>query len=92
MAPISRFSATVSVGKHLPALGDLADAEIADAVARPAGDVGAAEADAAARRSQHAGDGADQRGLAGAVGADDGDDRALLDLKRSMPSSAWASP
>ena len=30
----------------------------------------------------HAGDGADERGLAGAVGADDGDDRALGDLER----------
>ena len=68
--------------KHLPAFGDLADAEIADAVARPAGDVGAAKHDAAARRRLHAGDGADQRGLAGAIGADDGDDLALRDLER----------
>ena len=68
--------------ENLPALGHLADAEIADAMARPAGDIGAAEQDAAARRPQHAGDGADQRGLAGAVGADDGDDRALLDVER----------
>ena len=31
----------------------------------------------------HSGDRADQRGLAGAVGADDGDDRALLDVERN---------
>ena len=31
MAPISRFSSTLSVGKHLAAFGDLADAEVADA-------------------------------------------------------------
>ena len=37
--------------KNLPAFGDLADAEIADLVARPAGDVGAAIKDAAARRA-----------------------------------------
>ena len=37
----------------------------------------------AARRLVHAGDRANQRGLAGAVGADDGDDRALLDLQRN---------
>ena len=63
--------------EHLAAFRDLPDAEIADAVRRQAGDVGAAQHDAAARRPVHAGDGADQRGLAGAVGADDGDDRAL---------------
>ena len=70
--------------KHLAAFGHLADAEIADAMAFPAGDVGAAELDAAARRAVHAGDGADQRGLAGAVRADDGDDRALGDLERHV--------
>ncbi len=81
-APISRFSSTDHVGKDLPPLGDLADAEIADAVARLAGDLFALEADRAARRAVHPGDGADQRGLAGAVRADDGDDLALGDLER----------
>ena len=33
---------------------------------------------------RHAGDGADERGLAGAVGADDGDDRALVDVERHV--------
>jgi hypothetical protein len=81
IAPISRFSETVSVGKiwrpsatwPMPRLQTLCSA---------AGDVGAAKQDAAARRPEHAGDGADQRGLAGAVGADDGDDRAFGDLER----------
>ncbi len=51
-------------------------------MAWPAGDIGAAIENAAAGRLQHAGDGADQRGLAGAIGTDDGDDRAFLDLER----------
>ena len=68
--------------ENLPAFRHLADAEIADAMARPAGDIGRAEQDAPARRPQHAGDGADERSLAGAVGADDGDDRALFDVER----------
>jgi hypothetical protein len=67
MAPMSRFSATVSVG---------------NALARPAGDVHAAEGDAPAQLRAHAGERADERCLAGAVGADDGDDRALLDVER----------
>ena len=50
-------------------------------MARPTGDVGAPEDDAAARRAMHAGDGADQRRLAGAVGAHDGDDAARLDVE-----------
>ena len=52
--------------------------------ARPAGDVLALEADAAARRALHAGDGADERGLAGAIGADDGDDLARRHLERDV--------
>ena len=51
-------------------------------MARPAGNIGIAENNAAARLALHAGDGADERRLAGAVGADNGDDRALFDLKR----------
>ena len=68
--------------KDLAALRDLADAEVADAVARPARDVAAAKHDAPARRAVHARDGADERGLAGAVRADDGDDLAFRDLER----------
>ena len=37
-----------------------------------------------ARRPVHAGDGADERGLAGAVRADDGDDRPFGDLERHV--------
>ena len=65
--------------ENLPALGDLADAEIAHAMARQAADLGPAEPDAAASRAMHAGDGLDQRSLAGAVGAHDGDDRSRVD-------------
>src|SRR5207237_10147130 len=61
----------------------LADAEIAHAVARPACDVAAAVTDRAARRAQHARDGADERGLARAIGADDRDNRALLHFERN---------
>ena len=69
-------------GKDLAAFGHLAEAEVADAMARPAGNIGAAEDDAAARLRLHAGERADERRLAGAVGADDGDDRAFRDLER----------
>src|SRR5207244_3555977 len=68
--------------KDLPALGDLADAEIGYAMARQAADLGAPEHDAAAGRTVHAGNGLDQRGLAGAVGADDRRDRPLIDRER----------
>src|SRR4029077_12950594 len=68
--------------KDLPPFGDLADAEVADPIARPARDIGAAIGDVAAPAAQHAGNGADQRGLTGAIGADNGDDGALLDVER----------
>src|SRR5262249_50974510 len=74
----SGVSAPRQRGEPLAALGDLTDARVADAMARPAGDVGAAKPDAAPGRSLHAGDGADQRGLAGAVRSHDGNDRAFL--------------
>jgi hypothetical protein len=51
-------------------------------VARPAGDIDVAVENAAARRRLHAGNGADQRGLAGAIGANNGDDGALFDIER----------
>ena len=79
---MSRFSATVSVGKTCRPSGHLAEAKIADAVTGPARNVGAAEGDSAARLRLHAGERADERRLAGAVGADNGDDRAFLDIKR----------
>ena len=49
IAPISRFSRTVSVGKHLAAFGHLADAEIADPMRRQPAMLPAAQHDAAAR-------------------------------------------
>src|SRR6185437_8354096 len=69
--------------EDLPPLRDLADAELADAVRREAGDVLPGEANPSARRPVHPGDGADERGLAGAVRADDGDDLAVGDGKRN---------
>ena len=69
-------------GENLAPFRHLAEAKLADLVARPAGNVLPAIEDTAARGLEHAGDGADERGLAGAVGADDGRDRALLDCER----------
>ena len=68
------------VGKHLPALGDMAHAGLADAMARPSRDVGAVEAHAAGGGSLDAMDGADQRALAGSVGAHDGHDFSGRDV------------
>jgi hypothetical protein len=47
-----------------------------------AGDLAAAERDAPGARLLDARDGADERGLAGAVGADDGHDLALGHVER----------
>ena len=49
---------------------------------RPAGDIDAVEQDSAARRLLDAVNGADQRALARAVGADDGHDLVLEYFKR----------
>ena len=51
-------------------------------MAGPAGNVDVAKNHPAPHLPLHAGERADQRGLAGAVGADDGDDRALFHLER----------
>ena len=75
------------VGEDLPALGNLADAEIADDTALAAGDLFAAIADGAAARALDAGDGADQRRLAGAIGSDNGDDGPFFDGKRDIGQS-----
>ena len=48
-----------------------------------AADAGVPQHDAAPRRAKHAGDGADERGLAGAVGADDRHDGALRHFERN---------
>ena len=60
----------------------MADARLAHAMGRPARDVDAVEAQRAARRLLDAVDGADQRALARAVGADNGHDLAGGDLER----------
>ena len=58
------------------------DAEEAAAVNGEGGDVAAVEADAAALRRSLAGQERDQRGLAGAVGADNGVKLAARDVER----------
>src|SRR4029453_2527205 len=68
--------------KDLPSFGHLADAKVANAVARPARDVLVVKDDAAASRLLNAPYGADQRRLAGTIGAADRNDGALLDLER----------
>src|SRR5262249_7984311 len=70
-------------GKNLPTLRNLADAEVAYAMARQAGDLGPAKADAAAGRAMHAGDCPDQRGLAGLSAARDRHDRSLIHDERN---------
>src|SRR6185295_15984968 len=71
-------------GEDLPPLGDLADAEVAGDMRLAAGNVLPLELDFPGAGLLDAGDGADERGLAGAVGADDGDDLALRHLERNV--------
>jgi hypothetical protein len=66
-------------GEHPPALGRLADAEFDDLVRAAVVDAVAAQRDLALPRPKQARDGPQGGGLAGAVGADEGDDLALLD-------------
>src|SRR6266576_1278305 len=65
-----------------PALGRLPDPELDDSRGPCAGDVLAVERDLPRVRMHQARDGAQRGGLAGAVGPDEGDDLALLDLDR----------
>src|SRR5205814_10188506 len=69
-------------GEDLPALGDLADAEVADAVRLEVADVALFEVDRAFFGGFDAGDAADERRFSGAVRPDDGDDLALWHLQR----------
>ncbi len=55
--------------------------ERGDAVRRHVGDVGAVEYELAAGRLVDAAHQVEDRGLAGAVGADDGEDLALVDVE-----------
>ena len=77
-----RFSATVSVGNTPWPPGHLHDAAIGDLVRRRVGDVRAVEEDRAVDRRRPRPEMAlEQRRLAGAVGAEQGDDLALVDLE-----------
>ncbi len=76
-----RFSATVSVGNTPRPPGHLRDAELGGAGRVELGDVLAGEAHGATRRRGEPGDGPQHRGLAGAVGAEERDHLALVDLE-----------
>src|SRR3954453_18667286 len=65
-----------------PPLGRLGDPDLGDRVARQALDVAAVEDDPPGPRRDDARDGPQRRRLAGAVGADQRDDLALVDLER----------
>ena len=67
--------------EYQPALGDLDDAAPADLMGGSARDVLPPEQDAPGLRGDDAADGHHGRGLARAVGADDGDDLSFLDVK-----------
>ena len=84
-----RFSATVSDGNTPCAAGHLHDAAPGDLVRRRVGHVAAVEHDRAVGRLDEAGDRLQQRRLAGAVGAEQRDDLALVDLevrRRTAPA------
>ena len=71
--------------------GHLHDAPGGDLVRRGVGDVGPVEDDRAAVGLDHAADGLQQGGLAGAVGAEQGHDLALVAPRRSTPKSTCTS-
>ena len=72
------------IGKQLVDLEGARDAEPHARMRAHAGDVVAVEQDLAGTRRQHAGQQIDDRGLAGAVRADQRMARALLDLERHI--------
>src|SRR4029079_16678365 len=69
-------------GEDAAAFGALRDAELDDLVRTQPVDALAAQDDLALARAKQPGDGPQRRGLAGAVGADEGDDLALVDVDR----------
>ena len=74
-SPAQRQHHIVLHAQRRKQVGDLegaGNAELGAPVRRQPRDVVTVEHDAAAGRRQHAGDGVEQRGLAGAVGTDDG--------------------
>ena len=72
------------VGHQLDVLEGSGDAELDDLLRRRVVDLVAEHGDRAAGRCQHAGDQVEGRALAGAVGADQGDDLAGLDVERDV--------
>ena len=62
-------------------LGHMADAERHDLVRGSADDIAALEGDRPGRRTDQTGDGLEQRGLAGAIGADQGNDLPRRDFE-----------
>ena len=84
-APICRFSQHGHARKDAPPLRRLRDAEPRDLVGRQLGDVAPGEQDAAGAGARLAEDRHHQRRLAGAVGADQGDDLALGDVEVDRP-------
>ncbi len=71
-------------GEYLAAFGDERTPAADDLLGRHAGDGLLPEPDLAAARPQQAGHRPEQGRLAGAVGADDRDDLALLDMERDV--------
>jgi hypothetical protein len=69
-------------GEKPPAFRRLADSELDDSRGARARDVLAFEFDRPRGRVHEAGNGSERRGLAGAVGADQGDDLAFVDVDR----------
>ena len=89
-APTRRLSSTVrSVNVPRPC-GTWAMPRPADLLGRCPDELCPVEGDAAAARD-HAGDGSDRRGLAGAVGAEDHDDLAFVDVQVDA-ASTWTGP
>jgi hypothetical protein len=79
------------VRERLQFLEGAPDAEVADPVGPHGEDVLPVEQDPAAVGSRVAGDQVEQRGLAGAVGADDAEDFAFLDLEGDILVGADAA-
>src|SRR4029077_15546132 len=68
--------------ENLPPFSDLTNSEVADAIAWPAADVDVAVTNASRCRPMNTCDRADERRFAGAICADDGDDRTFIDVER----------
>src|SRR5882757_7397055 len=77
--------------EQLDVLEGAGDAQRGDAVRRHVGDVGAVEAEMARGRLVDAAYQVEDGGLAGAVGADDGEDLALLDVEAHAVDGADAA-